>query len=47
MGGPQRAGYMASPPEGRAAGVGLGERLVTVAVAATAGGATVRDGRCA
>ena len=37
VGGPQRAGYMASPPEGRAAGLGLGERLVTVAVAATAG----------
>ena len=37
VGGPQRAGYMASPPEGRAVGVGLGERLVTVAVAATAG----------
>ena len=37
VGGPQRAGYMASPPEGRAAGAGLGERLVTVAVAATAG----------
>ena len=36
-GGPQRAGYMASPPEGRAAGVGLGKRLVTVVVAATAG----------
>ena len=37
VGGQQGAGYMASPPEGRAAGVGLGERLVTVAVAATAG----------
>ena len=37
VGGPQRAGYMASPPEGRATGVGLGETLVTVAVAATAG----------
>ena len=37
VGGPQRAGYMASPPEGRAVGVGLGERLMTVAVAAAAG----------
>ena len=37
VGGPQRAGYMASLSEGRAVGVGLGERLVTVAVAATAG----------
>ena len=35
--GPQRAGYMTYPPEGRAAGVGLGERLMTVVVAATAG----------
>ena len=37
VGGPQKGGYMACPPEGRAVGVGLGERLVTVAVAATAG----------
>ena len=36
VGGPQRAGYMASPPEGRVAGAGLGERLVTVVVAAAA-----------
>ena len=49
VGGTQRTGYMASPPQGRTAGARLGERLVTVAVAATAGegggGGTVRVGR--